>query len=313
MSMRKKIVFLEAETLGDTSLQPIADLGELVSFSTSTRQEAISRVADADIIIVNKVRVDAELLDAAPRCRLVCEAATGVNNIDLPECERRGILVRNVAAYSTESVLQATFMHILSLVLSAPEQDAYVKSGQYSSTSLFTNVSFKMMELSGKTIGIIGMGTIGSRVAQVATAFGMHVIYYSTSGTGHCTLYPSVSLEELLRSSDIISVHAPLNERTLDLIGERELRLVRPTTYIVNMGRGGIINENALASAIDEGRLAGAALDVYVQEPLPQDSPLLHTRHMDRLRFTPHTAWGTHEARERLVEAIARNISSVSD
>ena len=304
-----KIVFLDAATVGDTPLDPIAKLGELVTWPVSSREQALSRVSDCEVLIINKIKVDEELLEAAPKLRLVCEAATGVNNIDLEACAARGIPVRNVAGYSTDSVVQETFMHILTLMGNGPYFDRTVKSGEYSRGNIFTDLSKPFFETTGKTLGIIGMGTIGSKVAKVGEAFGMNVIYYSTSGTGHCKDYPSVSLETLMKESDVISVHAPYNERTASLVGEKELRLMKPTAFIVNMGRGGIIVEDALARVIDEGVIGGAGLDVFVTEPLPEDHPLLHTRHPEKLSLTPHTAWASVEARNRLVEAIARNIA----
>lgn len=304
-----EIVFLDAATVGDTSLEPIERLGHLTCWPTSTPQEALERVGSCEVLIINKVKVTPELLDAAPKLRLVCEAATGVNNIDVKECEKRGIPVKNVAGYSTDSVVQETFMHILTLAGNGPYFDKKVKSGEYSASGLFTDVSRPFIELAGKTLGIIGMGTIGSKVASVGEAFGMKIIYYSTSGTNHCTKYPSVPLDELMRRSDVISVHAPMNERTNGLVGERELRLMKPTAFICNLGRGGIIQEAALAKVIDEGAIGGAGLDVYVTEPIPADSPLLHTRHPEKLSLTPHTAWASVEARNRLVERIAKNIS----
>lgn len=303
-----KIVFLDAATLGDTSLAPIARLGELVCYPNSTPQEARERVAGCDVLIVNKIKVDRPLLDAAPSLRLVCEAATGVNNIDLDACAERGIPVRNVAGYSTDSVVQQTFMHMLSLLGDAPYFDAKVKSGEYSRSGLFTDVSRPFVEITGKTLGVIGMGTIGQQVARIATAFGMRVIYYSTSGTGHCKDYPSVSLETLLKESDVVSVHAPLNARTSGLIGARELAWMKPSAFLINLGRGGIIDEADLVAAVDAGQIAGTATDVFTSEPIPLDHPFLHARHPERFRFTPHTAWASVEARERLVAIIAENI-----
>lgn len=303
-----KIVYLDASTLGDTQMDEIRALGEYVSYPMCTREEAMERVSDCEVLIVNKVRVDEELLAVAPKLKLICEAATGVNNIDLEAAARRGVPVRNVAGYSTESVVQSTFTHLLSLVGNAPYFDDYVKSGKYSACGIFTNVSHPFMELDGKTMGIIGMGTIGTRVAAVATAFGMKVVYYSTSGTSHCTDYPSLPLEELLAQSDAVSVHAPLNGRTKGLIGARELRMMKPTAVLLNLGRGGIVDEGALAGAVDEGVIAGAALDVYLDEPLPADSPLMHLRHPERFRFSPHTAWASAEALRRLASGVAVNI-----
>ena len=303
-----KIVFLDASTVGDTPLDEISALGELVCYATSTKEEALERVGDCEVLIINKIVVDAGLIAAAPRLKLICEAATGVNNIDLEAAAARGIPVRNVAGYSTDSVVQETFMHILSLAGNGPYFDATVKSGAYSRGPIFTDLSQPFYELTGKTMGIIGLGTIGTKVAHVAEAFGMKVIYYSTSGTSHNRDYPSVPLDELMRTADVISIHAPYNARTAGLVGAGELALMKPTAFIVNMGRGGIIDEAALAQAVDEDRIGGAALDVFVREPVPADNPLLHTRHPEKLRFTPHTAWASVEARKRLVSAIADNI-----
>ena len=294
--------------MGDVSFAPIEQLGELVCYDRSTPEEALERVGDCEVMIINKVKVIPELIDAAPKLRLICEAATGVNNIDLAYAAQKGIPVRNAVGYSTDSVVQATFMHILSLVGNAPYFDKVVKSGDYSASGLFTDVSVNWWELAGKTIGIIGLGNIGSRVAKVAEAFGMKVCYYSTSGTSHCKDYPSLPLDELMETADVISIHAPLNERTDGLIGERELKLMKKSAFIVNMGRGGIVSEAALAMAIDEELIAGAALDVFVTEPLPQDNPLLHTRHPERLRLAPHVAWASAQARTRLTAIIADNI-----
>jgi len=303
-----KIVFLDASTLGGTSLAPIASLGELVTYPTSTPTEALDRVSDAEVLIINKVKVTEALLAAAPKLRLVCEAATGVNNIDLEAAARRGIPVRNVAGYSTDAVVQLTFTQILGLVTGPERFDRFVKDGSYSAHPIFTEVSQPFSELAGKTLGIIGMGTIGSRVARVAEAFGMKVIYFSTSGTSHCQDYPSVALSELLGSSDVVSIHAPLNERTRDLIGAGELALMKPSAILVNMARGGIVDEQALADAISAGTIAGAAFDVFTSEPLPADHPLLHTTRPGRLRLTPHVAWASSEALDRLVQGIAENI-----
>lgn len=303
-----KIVFLDASTMGDTSLHEIEALGELVCYPTSTKEEALARVSDCEVLIINTVKVDADLLAAAPKLKLICEAATGVNNIDLDAAASLGIPVRNVAGYSTDSVAQETFMHVLSLAGNAPYFDGAVKSGAYSASGVFTDVTRPFYELTGKTFGIIGMGAIGSKVASIAKAFGMNVVYFSTSGTSHCKDYPSLPLEELMSISDVISVHAPFNERTAGLVGDKELSLMKPEAFIVNMGRGGIIDEDALARAIDEDRIGGAALDVFVKEPLPSESPLLHTRHPEKLRFTPHTGWASCEARTRLAHCIAENI-----
>ncbi|MCR4863789.1 MAG: D-2-hydroxyacid dehydrogenase [Bacteroidales bacterium] len=306
-----KIVFLDASTLGAASLEPIAALGELVCYPYSSPAEALERVRDAEVLIINKVKVTAALMDAAPRLKLICEAATGVNNIDLDAAAERGIPVKNVAGYSTDSVVQLTFALILNLLCRTASYDTYVKSGAYSASPIFTEVSRPFTELAGKTMGIVGMGTIGQRVAAAAQAFGMKVIYFSTSGTSHCKDYPSMDIDTLMTSSDIVSIHAPLNARTNGLIGARELALMRPSAIIINIGRGGIVNEQALADAISGERIAGAGLDVFTSEPLPADNPLLHTAHPERLSFTPHIGWASKEALNRLVQGIAYNIISL--
>lgn len=303
-----KIVFLDAATLGSTPLDEITALGELVTWPVSSPEEALERVGDCDVLIVNKVRVTDALLGRAPRLKLICEAATGVNNIDLEAAERHGVAVRNVAGYATETVVQCTFAHLLSLAGHAPYFDDCVKSGRYSAGPLFCDISHPTVELDGKTMGIVGLGAIGVRVAVVAAAFGMRVIYYSTSGTSHNHDYPSVPLDTLLRTADVVSIHAPLNARTQGLIGAAELRRMKPSAYLINLGRGGIVDEAALAEAVDAGVIAGAALDVYSSEPLPAGSPLLQVRHPERFRFTPHTGWASQEALARLVHGIAENI-----
>ena len=304
-----KMVFLDAATMGDVSFAPLERLGSLLCYDSSTPEEALERVSDCDVLIVNKVRVTPELIDAAHDLKLICETATGVNNIDIEYAAKKGIPVRNVAGYSTTTVAQATFMHILSLVGGAPYFDDAVKSGRYSASGMFTDVSVNWWELAGKTIGIIGMGNIGRKVAQIAEAFGMKVCYFSTSGTSHCKDYPSLPLEQLLAQADIVSVHAPLNERTDALIGEKELAMMKSSAYIVNMGRGGIVVEEALVKAVDEGVIAGTALDVYSVEPLPEDSCYLKARHPERFRFAPHVAWASEEARARLLGMVAENIA----
>lgn len=303
-----KIVFLDAATMGDVSFEPFEQLGEFVSYATSTPEEARQRVKDVDVVMINKVLVNKELIDAAPGLKLICVAATGVNNIDVDYASSKGIPVRNVAGYSTDSVAQSTFMHILSLAGGSPYFDNSVKSGSYSRSGMFTDPNWNWWELAGKTIGIIGLGNIGKKVAQIAEAFGMKVCYYSTSGTGHCKDYPCLSLEELLKASDVVSIHAPLNERTLNLLGTKQFAMMKPTAIVVNAGRGAIIVEEDLAEAVDNGVIAGAGIDVFVQEPIPEDHPYLKMKHPERMRLAPHIAWASVEARRRLVVMMADNV-----
>ena len=303
-----KIVFLDAITMGDASLDEMASLGELIVYPSSTPKEARERVKDADVACLNKVIVDKAFLDAAPKLKLICEAGTGINNIDVGLCEQRGVLVKNVAGYSTDSVAQTAWMHILNLSGRAFHYNEFVRSGQYSKNVVHVDYRHPFTEIAGKTLGIIGMGAIGQKVAAIGKAFGMNIIYYSTSGTSHCKDYPSVSLDELLEKADIISIHAPYNERTAGLIGYEEFKKMKRTAYLVNTGRGGIAVEEDLARALDEGLIAGAGIDVYVREPLPEDHPFLHMEHPESLILTPHIAWYSHEARARLAHEMAENI-----
>ena len=304
-----KIAFLDAATMGNVSFEPFERLGEFIRYENSTPEEARERVRDIDVLLINKVLVDKALIDSAPNLKLICIAATGVNNIDVGYAASKGIPVRNAVGYSTDSVVQSTFMHILSLVGGAPYFDGSVKSGNYSRSGMFTDPNWNWWELAGKTIGIIGLGNIGKKVAHIAEAFGMNVCYFSTSGTSHCQDYPSLTLEELLRKSDIVSIHAPLNDRTKDLIGREQLALMKPSAYLVNMGRGAIVVEKDLADAVDAGVIAGAGIDVFVTEPVPEDHPYLKMAHPERMRLAPHVAWASVEARKRLVDIMAENIA----
>ncbi|MBR4735742.1 MAG: hydroxyacid dehydrogenase [Bacteroidales bacterium] len=303
-----KIVFLDAISMGDVSLEEIAAQGEFVCYQSSTAEQARERVRDAHVACLNKVIVDKAFLDAAPNLKLICEAGTGINNIDVKLCEERGVLVRNVAAYSTDSVAQTAWMHILNLAGRAFHYQEFVTSGAYSRNPVHVDFAHPFTELAGKTLGIIGMGAIGQKVAAIGRAFGMEVIYYSTSGTSHCKDYPSVSLDEMLSRADVISIHAPYNERTAGLLGYEEFRKMKRTAFLVNTGRGGIAVEEDLARALDDGLIAGAGLDVYVKEPLPLSSPLMNLKQPEKLHFTPHIAWYSLEARARLAHEMAENI-----
>lgn len=304
-----KIVFLDAATMGDVSFAPFERLGEFVRYESSTPEEARERVKDVDVLLINKVLVDKNLIDSAQHLKLICIAATGVNNIDVEYASSKGIPVRNAVGYSTDSVVQSTYMHILSLVGGGRYFDDSVKSGAYSRSGMFTDPNWNWWELAGKTIGIIGMGNIGRKVAAIAEAFGMNVCYFSTSGTGHCTDYPCLPLNELLAKSDIVSIHAPLNSRTEALIGWEELKMMKPSAYLINMGRGAIVVEEDLAKAVDEEVIAGAGMDVFVTEPIPENHPYLKMQHPERMSLAPHVAWASIEARQRLIGMMAENIA----
>jgi glycerate dehydrogenase len=305
------IVFLDADTIGkDIALTPLESCGTLKVFGSTLPGVLQERIKNADIIITNKVVINQPEINAAPNLKLICVAATGVNNIDTDYAAKKGIAVKNVAGYSTESVVQSTFASLLAFTNNIPYFDYYVKSGAYSTSPIFTHFGHTFRELAGKSFGIIGLGTIGKRVADVACAFGANVSYYSTSGQNKCAAYARLELTGLLRQSDVISIHAPLNEKTKNLIRYSELQEMKPTALLVNMGRGGIVNEVDLAKALDNNLIAGAAIDVYEQEPLPDDHPYLCVKDKRKLILTPHIAWGSVEARTRLIALTAKNIEN---
>ncbi|MDR3184696.1 MAG: D-2-hydroxyacid dehydrogenase [Prevotellaceae bacterium] len=303
------IVFLDADTIGkDISLAPLEALGGLKVFGKTLPNELTERIKNAGIIITNKVVLRQPEIDAATQLKLICITATGTNNIDTAYAAEKGIAVKNVANYSTESVVQTTFASLLALINHISYFDYYVKSGAYSTSSIFTHFGRTFSELAGKSFGVIGMGAIGERVAGVASAFGAKVSYYSTSGKHKHPHYPSLSLSELLHQSDVVSIHAPLNEKTNNLIDYAALQMMKPSAVLINMGRGGIVNEDALAKAIDQNLIAGAAIDVYAHEPLPDDHPYLCVNNKQKLILTPHVAWSSTEARARVVQFTAKNI-----
>lgn len=308
------IVFLDAETLGkDISFEELEQLGNLVRYDNTSSENVLSRLTNADIAIVNKTKITSGIMEACPNLKLICVAATGMNNIDLNSAADRGIVVKNVAAYSTDSVVQLTYGILFSLMMHLSHFDDYVKTGRYSKSGIFTNYDYTFAELSGKQIGIIGMGTIGKRSAAVGVAFGANIVYYSTTGQNNSVPYTRLELDELLSASDIVLIHAPLTDKTRNLINAEKFKLMKPTAFLVNTGRGPIVNEADLAEAIDSETIAGAALDVFSREPVPENNPLLNVKHPERLIMTPHIAWASVEARKRLLHGIAENIKSYVD
>lgn len=306
-----KIVMLDAMTLGsDISLDKLRELGEVVVYERSTVEEAIERAADADVLIVNKVPMNGVTLAEAPKVKMIALTATGYNNVDLDYVKGRGIRVANVAGYSTDSVVQHTFALMFYVMEKLSYYDDYVKSGAYCKSPMFTNFDRVFMELSKKTWGIIGLGAIGRGVAKVAEAFGCRVIYYSASNRTYDCPYEKVSFSEILAQSDILSIHAPLNSATENLMNYEAFCQMKPNSILINVGRGPIVNEGDLVRALNENRIGGAGLDVVCREPIPQDSPLLQIQDSTKLIVTPHIAWATFEARTRLLDEVYENIAA---
>lgn len=304
-----KIVFLDVKTIGeDIDLSGFDALGEVVKYDFSTAGQAFKRTADADVIILNKVEINENSIGNAKNLKLVCVTATGTNNLDKDYLAKRGIEWRNVAGYSTESVAQHTFAMLFYLMEHLRYYDDYVKTEKYIGDTCFTHFAKAFGELSGKTWGIIGLGNIGRRVAEIAKLFGCKVVYYSTSGKNNNTEYEKVSFAELLESSDIVSVHAPLDENTRGLMNKEAFSKMKKTAIFLNLGRGPIVEEADLADALEQGRIAAAGLDVLSAEPMSESNPLRRIKDSGKLLITPHIAWASVEARTRLMAIILEQI-----
>lgn len=304
-----KLVFLDTKTIGeDIDLSAYDALGEVVKYGFSTLEEIPERVKDADVLIVNKIAIDEQTIGTAKNLKLVCVTATGTNNLDKEYLKKRGIAWRNVAGYSTESVTQHTFALLFYLLEKIRYYDDYVKDEKYINDTVFTHFAEHFNEVNGKTWGIIGLGTIGRRVADIAKAFGARVIYYSASGSPAQEGYEQVDFETLLTTSDIVSVHAPLNEYTKDLMDKEAFAKMKKTAIFLNLGRGPIVVEQDLYEALETGEIAAAGLDVLCEEPMSETNPLAKIKDSKKLIITPHIAWASVEARNRLMQIIAGQI-----
>lgn len=306
-----KIVFLERNSLGnDIDLSQFEKLGEVVMYDLSTALDTPEKVRDADIIVVNKVPMNEQTLKDAPNVKMIAITATGYNIIDKAYTDSRGIAVANVGGYSTDSVAQHTFAMVLYLLEQLAYYDRYVKSGEYTRSDIFCHMDRRISELAGKTWGIIGLGAIGKRVAQIAQAFGCKILYYSTSGKNQDRTYEAADLDMLLARSDIVSIHAPLNANTENLMNIDRLRKMKPGAILINVARGPIVNERDLVTALNEGSIAGAGLDVLSAEPMKAENPLLEIQDSTKLIVTPHIAWATVEARRRLMDEVYLNVEA---
>lgn len=302
-----KIVFLDEYSVCGRSMAAVGRFGEYTGYEVTTPEQVVERCADADIVITNKVVIDAEAMSLLPRLKLICVAATGMNNVDLAAAADRGIEVRNAVGYSTYAVAETTLGAALALLRETVYYDGYFKSGRYAASDRIFNFDRPTGQLRGRRWGVVGMGNIGREVARLATAFGCEVAYTSTSGVVREEECPALPLDELIAVSDVVSVHCPLNDRTRGLIGEAELSRMKPSAILINVARGGIVDEAALARALDAGAIRGAALDVFSSEPL-RESPLYTLKDPYRLLASPHNAWSPVEAIDRLVDCVARNI-----
>ena len=302
-----KIVFLDEYSVCGRDLSSIKRFGDYTGYDTTSPDQVLERCADAEVVISNKVVLNAAIIASLPKLRLICVAATGMNNIDLNAAAEHGVEVRNAVGYSTYSVAETTICSALSLLREVTYYDNYFKSGEYAKSERIFNFDRPTAQLRGKRWGIIGMGNIGREVARLAEAFGCDVAYYSTSGVERNEAYNKLSLNELLNSSDVISIHCPLNERTQNLISAEELAMMKKSAILINVARGSIVNEAALAEALNSGNLRGAALDVFTSEPL-RESPLYNLQDPYRLLASPHNAWSSVEAIDRLIACIAGNI-----
>ena len=306
-----KIVILERNSVGlDTSVDEISAFGDVISYPNTTAVDAKEKIKDAEIIIANKAPLNEETLENAPDVRLICEFATGYDNVDLAYCKSRGIKVANVVNYSTDAVAQHTFALCFYVLEKLRHYDEYVKSGAYAAQDRFSNFDIPFTELSGKTWGIVGMGNIGRKVAGIARAFGCRVIFYSASGQSTCTEFERVDFDILLNESDFLSLHCPLSEKTRNLIHLEALKKMKKSAILVNVARGPVVNDEDLYIALTEGYIAGAGLDVTGTEPMKESNPLSKIKDSNKLIITPHLAWASTEARRRCVSETCKNIEA---
>ena len=304
---RMKIVILDRATLGfDIDMSIFEVLGEVKSYDITKPNEIIQRLQDADIVITNKVVISKEVMDNS-NLKLICISATGTNNVDLEYAKQKNIQVKNVAGYSSSSVVQLAFSMIFHIVQKLDYYKKYVDEGNWQKSQIFTHIDKPFFELDGKKVGIIGLGDIGRNFAKKASAFDCEVMYYSTSGKNSNSEYKQVSLDELLKTCDIISIHCPLNENTKDLLYYENMKNMKNGAILLNLGRGGIINEADLSKIIDEKEIY-CGIDVVNIEPILEDNPLLKVKNKQRLLLTPHIGWASIEARTRLVKMVAENI-----
>ena len=309
-----KLVVLERNSVGtDIDVSGFEKFGQVTYYANTLADNTAERVKDADIIIANKVPLNESTLKDAPNVKLICLFATGFDNVDVEYCKNRGIKVANVTNYCTPAVAQHTLLLAMALSEKLAFYDDYVKSGTYSAQERFSNFDKPFGELEGKTWGIVGMGSIGHKVAALAEAFGCQVIFYSASGRSTCTEYERVEFDDLLGRSDILSLHCPLSDRTRNLIDKEAFRKMKKSAILVNVARGPVVNGQDLYDALMAGEIAAAGLDVLEKEPMEKDNPLGKIKDSTKLIITPHMSWASTEARVRLVGEVVKNIQAFTD
>ncbi|MBF7045943.1 D-2-hydroxyacid dehydrogenase [Campylobacter volucris] len=301
-----KIVFLDASTLGNVNLDAFKEFGELLVYDMTSKEDVISRIANAEVIVINKIAINKEILDNT-NIKLILQLGTGVDHIDLDYARSKGVVVKNVSGYSTKSVLSHTFALAFAFLNQIPYYDKWSKEGNWTKSEIFTDFSRILHTLTGKKHGIIGLGTIGKEVAKLSCLFGSNVYYYSTSGKNLNNEYKHLSLDELLKTCDLISIHAPLNANTKNLIAKEQLQLLKDEAILINVGRGGIINEKDLAEIMDEKNIK-VGLDVLEVEPMIKNHPLLNIKNKENLIITPHVAWASEESIQNLINRVLNNL-----
>lgn len=306
-----KIVVLDRTSVGlDVSVEAFLKFGEVLFYENTPDDQLACRIADADIVVANKNPIDESTLKDAGKVRLICQFATGYDNVDTAYCKSRGIRVVNVRDYSTAAVVQHTIALALSVLENVPYYDRYVKSGAYAAQPRFAHFDQTYYELDQKTWGIVGMGNIGRGVAKVARALGCRVIFYSASGKSACTEYERVDFDTLLAESDVISLHCPLSDRTRHLMDGAAFQKMKKSAILVNVARGAVVDTDALCHALLADEIRGAGIDVFEKEPMRPDDCLLTLQDTGRLQLTPHMAWASIEARTRCVTETCRNIEA---
>ena len=303
-----KIVMLDAETLGsDANFDRIKNCGELIVYGMTSPDEVCERIKNAEVIVVNKVKLNKTNLMFAPNLKLICETATGFDNIDLDYCRENGVAVCNVKGYSTDSVAQLTVGMALSLVMHLGVFDRYVKTGSYTKSGVQNCLSPIFHEIAGMTWGIVGMGNIGKKTADIAKDLGANIIAYNRTPRDD---FEYTDIDDLCRRSDIISIHLPLNDDTRNLINKERIAMMKDNAVVINVARGAIADEAALTEAILQNKIGGLGIDVYSSEPMSEDSPYNKIFDKHNVIFTPHMAWGAIESRNRCLDEVGKNIEA---